>query len=70
MAGAPAKLLRAHAAPAPGTIVAGQVDSVGASSITLKKKDGGLLRFGIVTRPHMCWCFPEWVGYTLASPKK
>ena len=40
-AGAPAKLLRAHAAPAPGTIVAGQVDSVGASSITLKKKDGG-----------------------------
>ncbi len=33
-AGAPAKLLRAHAAPAPGTIVAGQVDSVGANSIT------------------------------------
>ncbi len=41
-AGAPAKLLRAHAAPAPGTIVAGQVDSVGANSITLKKRDGEL----------------------------
>jgi hypothetical protein len=39
-AGAPAKLLRAHAAPAPGTTVAGRVESVGANSITLNKRDG------------------------------
>ena len=42
-AGGPAKLLRAHARPAPGTILAGQVDSVDSNSITLKKKDGSLV---------------------------
>ncbi len=36
----------------------------------VKKKDGALLRFGIVTESQMCWCFPKWVGYTLAAPKK
>jgi hypothetical protein len=35
-----------------------------------KKKDGALLRFAIVSEPHMCWCTPRWVGYTLAPPKK
>ena len=39
-AGGPAKVLRAHQVPAPGTIVVGQVDSVGSNSITLKKRDG------------------------------
>ncbi len=46
-AGGPAKLLRAHAVPAPGTIVAGQVDSVGSNSITLKKKDGSTVTVGV-----------------------
>jgi len=39
-AGGPAKAIRAHQAPAPGTVVRGRVDSVGSDSITLKKKDG------------------------------
>jgi hypothetical protein len=39
-AGGPAKILRAHELPAPGTVVVGQVDSVGSNSITLKKRDG------------------------------
>jgi antitoxin component of MazEF toxin-antitoxin module len=38
--GGPAKVLRAHAPPAPGTVVHGVVASVGPSSITLTKKDG------------------------------
>jgi hypothetical protein len=42
-AGGPAKVLRASAVPAPGTVVAGAVDSVGANSITLKKRDGSTL---------------------------
>lgn len=28
------------------------------------------LRFGIVSRPFMCWCDDSWQGYALASPKK
>ena len=46
-AGGPAKLLRAHAVPALGTIVAGQVDSVGGNSITLKKKDGSTVTIAV-----------------------
>ena len=46
-AGGPAKLLRAHAVPALGTIVAGQVDSVGGNSLTLKKKDGSTITIGV-----------------------
>ena len=46
-AGGPAKLLRAHAVPALGTIVAGQVDSVGGNSITLEKKDGSTVTIGV-----------------------
>jgi hypothetical protein len=42
-AGGPAKILRAHERPAPGTVVVGQVDSVGANSITLKKRDDSSL---------------------------
>jgi len=38
--GQPAKAIRAHAAPAPGTLVAGKVDSVGADSVTVVKRDG------------------------------
>jgi antitoxin component of MazEF toxin-antitoxin module len=38
--GEPAKAIRAYQPPAPGTVVVGQVDSVGANSITLKKRDG------------------------------
>jgi hypothetical protein len=45
--GGAAKLLRAHQPPAPGTIVAGRVDSVGSNSITLKKKDGTTVSIGV-----------------------
>jgi biopolymer transport protein ExbD len=45
--GGPAKLLRAHAVPAPGTIVAGKVDSIGGNSITLEKKDGSTVTIGV-----------------------
>jgi len=41
--GGPAKVLRASALPAPGTVVHGRVDSVGDNSITLKLKDGSLV---------------------------
>ena len=44
-----AKLLRAHEAPAPGTIVAGLVDSVGSNSITLKKKGGSTVTIGVTS---------------------
>lgn len=36
----------------------------------VKKRDGALLRFGIVNVSFMCWCHPHWAGYTLAAPKK
>jgi hypothetical protein len=42
-AGGPAKAIRAHQPPAPGTVVRGRVDSVGTDSITLKEKDGTLV---------------------------
>jgi Domain of unknown function (DUF5666) len=38
--GGPAKVLRAAAAPQPGTYVAGLVDSAGGNAITIKKRDG------------------------------
>jgi biopolymer transport protein ExbD len=38
--GQPAKAILAHQPPVPGTVVVGQVDSVGANSLTLKKRDG------------------------------
>jgi hypothetical protein len=46
-AGKPAKLIRAHEAPAPGTVVHGLVDSVGSDSITLKQKDGSLVTIAV-----------------------
>ena len=46
-AGGPAKLLRAHEKPAPGTLLAGRVDSVGGNSITLKKRDGSSVTIGV-----------------------
>ncbi len=46
-AGGPAKLLRAHAVPALGTIVAGRVDSVGGNSITLEKENGSTVTIGV-----------------------
>jgi hypothetical protein len=36
----------------------------------LKKKDGALVRFAIVSTPFMCWCDSSWKAYTLAAPKK
>jgi hypothetical protein len=45
--GGPAKLLRAHEKPAPGTLLAGKVDSVGGNSITLKKRDGSTVTIGV-----------------------
>jgi hypothetical protein len=48
-AGGPAKLLLAHQVPAPGTIVAGKVQSVGSNSITLTKKDGSAITIGVTS---------------------
>ncbi|MBA3717195.1 MAG: hypothetical protein H0W87_03070 [Actinobacteria bacterium] len=45
--GGPAKLLRAHEPPEPGTVVVGNVDSVGSDSITLKKKDGSTITIAV-----------------------
>lgn len=36
----------------------------------LKKKDGALVRFAVVSTPFMCWCDSSWKAYTLAPPKK
>lgn len=36
----------------------------------IKKTDGALLRFAIVSTPTMCWCNSTWKAYTLAAPKK
>jgi hypothetical protein len=36
----------------------------------IKKKDGALLRFAIVSTPFMCWCDSSWKAYTLAQPAK
>jgi cell pole-organizing protein PopZ len=48
-AGGPAKVLRAHQAPAPGTIVAGKVESVGSDSITVTKGDGSMVTIGVTS---------------------
>lgn len=36
----------------------------------VKKKDGSLLRYALVSESFMCWCHPSWRAYTLAAPKK
>lgn len=45
--GEPAKAIRAHEPPAPGTLVVGNVSSVGSDSITLTKKDGSSITIGV-----------------------
>jgi hypothetical protein len=36
----------------------------------VKTKDGALVRFAIVSKPFMCWCYSSWKAYTLAAPGK
>jgi hypothetical protein len=45
--GEPAKAIRAHEAPAPGTLVVGNVSAVGSDSITLTKKDGSSITIAV-----------------------
>ena len=45
--GEPAKAIRAHEPPAPGTIAVGKVTAVGSDSITLTKKDGSSITIGV-----------------------
>ena len=36
----------------------------------IKKRDGALLRYAMVSTPFMCWCDSRWKAYTLAAPAK
>jgi hypothetical protein len=48
----------------------GHIDRFSGWFAEVKKKDGAVLRYAIVSSSFMCWCSSSWRAYTLAAPPK